>query len=127
MIDQIQHNYKCKLYGNGNEMINHMISKCSNLAQKEYKTRYNWMDKVIHRELCKKLKFDHANRWFMQNPESVLKNEMHKVLWHFEIQTDPLISARQPDLVIVNTKKNKKKKKEPAELWALLYLQTTEF
>ena len=41
----------------------------------------------------------------MHNPESVLENEMHKVLWDFEIQTDHLISARQQDLVIVNKKK----------------------
>ena len=27
---------------------------------------------------------------------------MHKILRHFEIQTDHLISARRPDLVIVN-------------------------
>ena len=29
---------------------------------------------------------------------SVLENETQKLLWDFEIQTDPLISARQPDL-----------------------------
>ena len=38
----------------------------------------------------------------MQNPESVLENETHKFLWDFEIQTDPLISARRPDPVTVN-------------------------
>ena len=31
---------------------------------------------------------------------------MNKILRNFEIQTDHLISARQPDLVIVNEKKN---------------------
>ena len=45
----------------------------------------------------------------MHNPESIIENETHKILWDFEIQTDHLISARRPDLVIVNTKK------EPAE------------
>ena len=35
-----------------------------------------------------------------------LENETHKVLWDFEIQTDRLISARRPDLVIANEKKN---------------------
>ena len=44
----------------------------------------------------------------MHNPESILENEIHKVLWNFEIQTDLLILARHPDLVIVN------KKREPA-------------
>ena len=48
----------------------------------------------------------------MHNPESVLENEVHKVLWDYEIQTDHLISARQPDQVIVNKKRKKKKKKK---------------
>ena len=38
----------------------------------------------------------------MHNPESVLENETHKLLWDFEIQTDHQISARQPDLVKIN-------------------------
>ena len=59
---------------------------------------------MIHWELCKKFKFDHANKWYMHYLESILENEMHKVLWDFEIQTDPLITASQPDLVIVNKK-----------------------
>ena len=41
----------------------------------------------------------------MQNPESILENETHKILWDFEKQTDHLISARRPDLVIINKKK----------------------
>ena len=52
--------------------INHVISECSKLAQKEYKTRHDWMGKVIHWELYKKLNFDHANKWYMHNTESVL-------------------------------------------------------
>ena len=38
----------------------------------------------------------------MHNPESVLKNETHKLQWNFEIQTDHLISASRPDLIIIN-------------------------
>ena len=41
----------------------------------------------------------------MHNPESVLENDKHKLLWDFDIQTDHLISARRPDLIIINTKK----------------------
>ena len=37
--------------------------------------------------------------------ESVLENEMHKLLRDFEIHTDHQISARQPDLIIINKKK----------------------
>ena len=42
----------------------------------------------------------------MHNPESILESEMHKLLWDFEIQKDHLISARRPDLEIVNKKEN---------------------
>ena len=41
----------------------------------------------------------------MHKPESVLENETHKILWDFEIQTDHLIPARRPDLVLINKKK----------------------
>ena len=60
--------YKCKLCGDRDETINQQKSECSNLVQKEYKTRYDWVGKVIHRELCKKLKFDHTNKRYMHNP-----------------------------------------------------------
>ena len=38
----------------------------------------------------------------MDNPTSVLENDTHKLLWEFDIQTDHLISARRPDLIIIN-------------------------
>ena len=41
----------------------------------------------------------------MHNPESVLENEMLKILWDFEISTDHVISTRRSDLVIVNKNK----------------------
>ena len=46
--------------------------------------------------MCKKLKFNHTNKWYMLNPASVLENDTHKLLWNFDIQTDHLISARRP-------------------------------
>ncbi len=41
----------------------------------------------------------------MHNPTPVLKNDTHKLLWNFNIQTDQLIPARRPDLIIINKKK----------------------
>ena len=40
----------------------------------------------------------------MHNPVSVLKNDTHKLLWDFNIQTDHLISARRPLLIIIYKK-----------------------
>ena len=62
------------------------------------------MGKVIHWELCKKFKFDYKNKSYMYNMVSVLANETHKILWDFDIQTDPLVSTRRKDLVLVNKK-----------------------
>ena len=92
--------------------INHIISECSKLAQKEYKTRHDWVGKVIHWEMCKKFKFDHTNKCYMHNPAPVLENDTHKLLWNFDIFTDHLISARRSDLIIITKKKKKKKKNE---------------
>ena len=100
-IEKTQQSSRCRLCSNSDETVNHIISECSKLAQKKYKTRHEWVGKVIHWKLCKKLKFDHTNKWYMRNPESVLVNETHKLLWDFELQTVHLNSARRPELVII--------------------------
>ena len=38
----------------------------------------------------------------MYKPESVLQNEVHKILKKFEIQTDQLIPTRRPGLISIN-------------------------
>ena len=47
----------------------------------------------------------HNEKWYMHNPAPVLENDTHKLLWDFNIQTDLLIPARRPDLIIINKKK----------------------
>ena len=44
----------------------------------------------------------------MHNPAPVLENDTHKLLWDFDIRTDHLISARSPDLKVINKKKKRK-------------------
>ena len=109
-IDKTQQNNKCRLCGDRDETINQIIKEYSKLAQKEYKTRHDWVDKVIHWEMCKKFKFDHTNKWYINNPALVLETDTHKLQWNFDIHTDHLISARKPDLIIINKKKKKKKR-----------------
>ena len=116
----MQQNNKCRLCGDRYETINHIKSKCSKVLQKEYKTRYDWVDKVIQRELCKKFQSDHLSKWYMHNPTSVLENDTHKLLRDFDIKTDQLIWARRLDLITMN------KKRELAKLWTLLSRFTRE-
>ena len=91
-IDKTQQNSKCRLCGDRNETINHIISECSKIAQ-EYKTKHDWVGKVIYWEMCKIFKFDHTNKCYIQNSASVRENDTHKLLWDFNIRTDHLISA----------------------------------
>ena len=75
---------------------------------------------VIHREMWKKFRFEHANKWCMHNLALVQENDTHKLLWDFDIETDHLISARRPDLIIIN------KKRKSAKLSTLLSRSTIE-
>ena len=68
-IDTTQQNSKCRLCDDRNRIIHHIISEGSKLALKEYKTRQNRVEKVIHWEFCKKLKFVRTNKWYILNPE----------------------------------------------------------
>ena len=105
-IDKTQQNIKCRLCCDREKTVNHIISKCSKLAQ-EYKARHDWVGKLIHWEMCRKFQFDHTNKCYIHNSAPVLENDSHKLLWDFNIQTDHLIPARRPDLIIINKKKKR--------------------
>ena len=47
-IDKTKQNSKCRLCCDRDEMINHIISESSKLAQKDYKARHDWVGKVVH-------------------------------------------------------------------------------
>ena len=77
----MQQNCKCWLCDDRDETMIHIISMCSKVTQKEFKTRHDCVGRLIHWELGnKKSKFDNSVKWYMHKPESFLKNEMHKIL-----------------------------------------------
>ena len=43
---------------------------------------------------------------YQSQPESVVENEKFKALWDFTVQTDIVIHARRPDIVIGNKNRN---------------------
>ena len=49
--------------------------------------------------MCKKLKFDHADKWKILQPESVQENQTDEIICAFGIQTDHQIPARPLDCV----------------------------
>ena len=40
----------------------------------------------------------------MHKPEFLIENETHKILWNFDIQTDPQILTRKLNLGLINKK-----------------------
>ena len=84
-IDYSQQNSKYRLCGDWDESIHRIIKECSKLAQKEYETRHDGVQKVVHFELWKKFTFNHTTKWYMHKPESVLENEMRYILGDFEV------------------------------------------
>ena len=72
------------------------------LEQSGYKTRHDWVGKVIYKELRQKSIFDDTTNCYMHKPKSVLENETREIHWDFEIQTDHLIPARRSNLMIIN-------------------------
>ena len=86
------------------EGIDHFVSGCSKLAQKEYKRKYDNLGKTVHWKLARNFNIEAADKWYEHEPESALENEDYKILWGFSIQTDHVIEAQRPDLVVVDKK-----------------------
>ena len=43
--------------------LSFIICECNKLPRKDYKVMHDWAGKLIHRELYKKLKFDHTKKY----------------------------------------------------------------
>ena len=87
-------------------VLNESKNRRKNLAMAwiDYKKAYDMVPQSwITNCLKMYANIDYANKWYMHNPAPVLENDTHKLLWDF----DHLISARRPDLIIINKKKKK--------------------
>ena len=100
------------------ETINPIKSECSKLTQKVYKTRHDWVDKLIHMELCKKLKF-----------EQIVYAQSKICLEEWDVQTPLRFWDTNGSSNLGQTTRpsecQQNKKREPAK-WTLPSGQTTE-
>ena len=86
-------------------MVNHIMIECSKLEQNEYKTRNDWVGKVIYWELRKRSEFDYSPKWYILKLKSLLENKLYKILWDFEIQIDHSFPAKKSNCVLINKRK----------------------
>ena len=103
-IDKSQGDSLCRVGRKVDGSTDHIVSGCSKLAQKDYKRRHDNLGKIVHWKLARKYNFEAGGKWYEHEPESVLENEDYKILWGFSIQTDHVIQAWRPDLVVVDKK-----------------------
>ena len=104
-IDRSIENPLCRMCGKRGESVQHIISECEKLAQKEYKRRHDNVAKRIHWELCRKHALDRKERWYDHNPDGTAENNDVKLLWDINIQCDHVIEARRPDIVIIDKRR----------------------
>ncbi len=91
----------CRMCGEREETVAHVVAECKMLAQKYYKEwRHDKVAQVIHWRLCERLGFERGEKWYNHVPEPVLESEESKILWDFKIQTDTPIEANKPDIVV---------------------------
>ena len=56
-INKSQKDMLCRLCKKADESIDHVVSGCSKLAQKEYKRRHDNLGKILHGKLTRKCNF----------------------------------------------------------------------
>ena len=61
----------------------------------------------IHCALCKKYGVKVCERWYKHKVESVIENDIIKILWDVCIQVDRQIEHRRPDIVVMEKITNK--------------------
>ena len=101
-----QEQSKCRICGERYETVNHLVSECSKLAQRDYKRRHDSVGRRVHWEVCKIYGIEVRDRWYEHDAIPLTENGRCKIIWDFNIQTDHVIQARRPDMIVINKKGN---------------------
>ena len=99
------HDPKCRMCNCSDETVAHLLTACPKLAATEYLTRHNEVARLVHRSICEVYNIKVARQPWHHVPEPVVETDNVKILWDFEIRTDRRITARRPDIVIIDKKK----------------------
>jgi hypothetical protein len=95
----------CRMCKEKNETVAHLLAGCSKLSLNEYLRRHNEVARLLHKNICDDFGIPTTKRYWMHEPTAVTETEDVKILWDFEIQTDHHITARRPDIIVVDKKK----------------------
>ena len=88
------------------EIVDHLVSSCSYLVQRENKGRHDAIASLIHWTLLKQAGCQVCSPWWRHIPTTVWENDEYKVLWDFTIVTDSVIHHDIPDIVLTRKTSN---------------------
>ena len=92
--------------GERDETVNHLVSECSKLAQREYKRRHDWVSRRVHWEVCRMYGIELRENWYEHDAAPVAENDRCKIIWDFDMQTDHVIQTGRTDMIVINKKEN---------------------
>ncbi|KAI4469561.1 hypothetical protein MML48_1g01499 [Holotrichia oblita] len=96
-------NAKCRVCGQKDETIDHLMGSCTVLAPKEYTDRHNNVAKILHQKLCELHEIEVEKvPYYKYSPQKAIVTPLYKILWDWEVPTDKTISANVPDIVLVD-------------------------
>ena len=91
----------CRVCGQAEETILHLLSSCPSLAVFTYLYCHNLVASVLHWHLSKMYSFPlRATSWFTHKPQPVVENSNAKLLWDFSLVSASHHPSNRPDIVL---------------------------
>lgn len=94
-------NIKCRMCGEKEETLDHLMAGCSVMAPKAYLDRHNRIAKIVHQSLRSRFLEETDNSpYYSYEPPQVCENEAARLYWNRKIVTDKPIPNNIPDIVL---------------------------
>ena len=102
-IDKTSESPLCKLCGKKGENVQHLVSGCEKIDQREYKKRDDNVAKKVYWDLCQKSGLENMETWYKHIPKGAVENEEVKVLWDINVQCDNVIGEEMAAMKTART------------------------
>ena len=90
----------CRICGQYQETIDHIVARCPELPKTEYLHRHDKATSYLHWNTGKELNINVEEKWYEHEPQTVTERDNITILRDMPIQTDREIKANRPDIVI---------------------------
>ena len=104
--DKTLENPLCRMCGEKEETVQHIIYECKKQTQREYKRRHDTVAKLVHWKLCEKHNLERKEKWSDYCTEGVVEDDDVKLMWNINTQCHNVIEARRLELILVDKKAN---------------------